>query len=725
MIDAPPLSVLPPQVDAPAGDFVSELLARLPANECFDARSLLDAHPEFRGVKSVVLDLALEEFCRKEAAGERADPHSFAAKFPRFERSLLHLLEVRDFVEANARALIGGEVRWPEPGERFLNYQLEEFLGRGAFSKVFLARQMDVGERRVVLKVCQHYSIEADMLGRLEHPQIVPAYSPHADPEGGLWALCMPFLGRATLFDLLDSASSWNLERAGGKDVVRCLREANPELDGAGAAALRRSYRGTYVDAVVRMAVQLVDALVFTHEKGFCHLDIKPSNVLLTNDGRAMLLDFNLARRVASRAAAVGGTVPYMSPEQLRWLIGTERGEEAPGASSDIFSLGAMLYEALTGRLPFPLDPQEDREQAGRKLLERQQAGPLPLRTLNRTIDARLAATLEGCLAFDPAERVPSAAVLRKRLRQALSARARLTRWVSRRRKQVLAVAGAAALCSGAGFGFWSSLEPYAIRELKQGQTLFAAQQFGLAIAHFEAGASRDPQNAELHFWLGRARLARGEVHEAEREFRTVATLPGDGRTAARAAFELCRANYDLALATELGEWARGKGYESAALYNNLAVCYLRTGKVDSADRAIRRSLELEAAHPVILHNLLRLNLQKSVIGVDRPGLDVSSWLAEAVRVLKQVENLGAASPELLLDGARVYVLQSLTAPIAEQPACRREAFRTLRKAVELRGGPVDALVPPEAQANLNRSLVERTAAALGAGKSALILEPQ
>src|SRR6185369_8619704 len=100
------------------------------------------------------------------------------------------------------RARVAEELRkielctWPEPGEQFLGFELLEDLGSGSFARVYLARQPELGDRLVALKVAQHGAREAQTLGRLRHPNIVPVHSIDTDPTTGLTAVCMAYLGR-------------------------------------------------------------------------------------------------------------------------------------------------------------------------------------------------------------------------------------------------------------------------------------------------------------------------------------------------------------------------------------------------------------------------------------------------------------------------------------------------------------------------------------------------
>src|SRR5262249_51962006 len=153
-------------------------------------------------------------------------------------------------------------------------------------------------------------------LGPIRHPNIVPVYSVRSDPLRGLVAVCMPFLGAATLGDVLACWRRGRPTRGAAilEAVAARLTAEVPESE----CAVDEQLRGSYAGAVACIGAQLADALQFIHERRIYHRDLKPSNVLLTPGGRPMLLDFNLCDNfLAGRAGPGGGTVPYMSPQQV------------------------------------------------------------------------------------------------------------------------------------------------------------------------------------------------------------------------------------------------------------------------------------------------------------------------------------------------------------------------------------------------------------------------
>ncbi|MEZ6062943.1 MAG: serine/threonine-protein kinase, partial [Planctomycetaceae bacterium] len=243
----------------------------------------------------------------------------------------------------------------------FPEFDIVEELGRGAFACVFLARQRDLAHRCVVIKISSDTSNEPERLACLQHSGIVPVYSVHRSSS---WqAMCMPFLGRLTLADAIQKLNSHDRLPSSGTELASWLRGAakgtpteprfadeSPSMpEGFGTDLADDSYPRS----VCFVILQLAEALQHAHRRNLLHRDVKPANILIAADGHPMLLDFNLSSEVQSPGAAqslVGGTLPYLAPEHLQSLISA--GDVS--AAADVYSLGVVMYELLTGRRPFP-----------------------------------------------------------------------------------------------------------------------------------------------------------------------------------------------------------------------------------------------------------------------------------------------------------------------------------------------------------------------------------
>jgi serine/threonine-protein kinase len=208
-------------------------------------------------------------------------------------------------------------------------YQLLEQLGSGGMSDVFRARDLML-ERSVAIKVLhEHYSNddafqqrfrqEARAAANLSHPNIVTVHDFGFD-HGQLFIV---------------------MEHIPGKDLKTILRQ-----------------RGRYsVEEAIPLMVQACAGIGYAHRAGLVHCDIKPHNMIVTPDGRLKVTDFGIARALSTimpdeRADVVWGSPQYFSPEQATG--------EAPSPASDVYSLGVVLYEVLTGALPFAAPTSEE-----------------------------------------------------------------------------------------------------------------------------------------------------------------------------------------------------------------------------------------------------------------------------------------------------------------------------------------------------------------------------
>jgi serine/threonine protein kinase/Tfp pilus assembly protein PilF len=647
---------------------VSQIKARWRQGEPADARAALDLHRELRADRSAAMDLAYEEFNRRRGTGEDLDPEAFCRRFPAIQSSLRRLVSAHLLLEENPELLEEPPpARWPEPGETFLGFTLLRELGRGAFARVFLATEEAVGGRLVALKVAPRGGAEARTLGKLKHPNVVEVYSVWTDESSGLTAVCMPYEGGATLCDVLDLVFAAPGRPAHARALLDAARLAEPP--GVPSPAPQRPPRilrqGSYVDGVLHLAVQLAAAVRHAHEHGIEHRDLKPTNVLVRADGRPMLLDFNLSHDCRDAEQLLGGTLPYMAPEQLRAAGRGAADGTPPDARADLFSLGVLLYELRAGTHPFgPVPVEMGDKQLRALLLERQWCGARPLREVNPDVDRGLGRLIERCLVYDPAGRLGSAAELEAGLRRCLSPARRLRRWAA---QHPWRAAGSALLLLALGlFGVFGLARPAlsAARAYEQGVAAYRGGQFKEAARLFSRALEADPGMSEALFGRGRAYQQLGDREDeryfaqATADYIAVDRLAPSGKVSACWAYCLSRQNqHDVAI-REYKEAVKA-GLSTAGLFNNLGYSYHKKSMLPEAraalDQAIARDERLGPAY----HNRALLAYQEALkLGQDVAAAeDLERCLQPGIRDMETAVRLGPAGPELYLNAARLYAL--------------------------------------------------------------------
>jgi serine/threonine protein kinase/predicted Zn-dependent protease len=322
-----------------------------------------------------------------------------------------------------------------DPHVEVPGFRLLRELGSGAFGRVYLARQEDLANRDVVLKLSGDLRGEPQTLARLQHTNIVPIYSVHR--VGPLHAFCMPYFGAVTFATLIRALR----DRSAVPTSGAWLTEQLPDAPNRPLRVRSELESRSYVGAVLWLGARLAEGLAHAHEQGIVHRDLKPANVLLSDDGEPMLLDFNLARDPALAQQApveyIGGTLPYMSPERLAAFAA---GRQHVDPRDDVYALGLILYELLTGRAAVQVTSGRAVADIVRQLTEAHRR-PIPdTRTANQAVTPAVAAILARCVARDPARRYRSAHELAEDITRHLadrplvhapntSVRERFTKW--------------------------------------------------------------------------------------------------------------------------------------------------------------------------------------------------------------------------------------------------------------------------------------------------------
>ncbi|MBX9623955.1 MAG: hypothetical protein K2X82_09120, partial [Gemmataceae bacterium] len=284
-----------------------------------DTAAALAAHPFLLRFKSVVVELAYEEFCLREERGAAPDPAAFCRRMPAYRSSLFNVLRAHKLLADNPDLLAAEPVEWPAPGAEVAGLTVRAEMGRGTFARAYLA--YDPGtDRNCVLKLSPTRGGEGRALGPLSHPHITDVY--WAGRVGGLNAVCMPLLGAVTLEDVREDAFFQKGVRRSGELFLDAAAAAVFAPAGGGRGVVRPGE--PYPVGVAAVAARVADALAYLHGKGREHGDLKPSNVVLAPGGHPYLIDFNLAAPADGAPAGTGGTLPFLAPERLRALAAGE-----------------------------------------------------------------------------------------------------------------------------------------------------------------------------------------------------------------------------------------------------------------------------------------------------------------------------------------------------------------------------------------------------------------
>jgi serine/threonine protein kinase len=671
------------------------------AGEPPDAVQAVADLPALRYAKSIQLDLAYEEYCLRRQAGESLDIRAFCERFPNLKYSLRRLLEAHELLEERPELLEEQPYSWPEPGSQFLGFELLEELGRGAFARVYLAREKMLGNRLVALKVAPYGWGEADILGRLQHPNIVPVFSVTNDPDSPLTAVCMPYRGRTTLCDVLDHLSTLKQVPRKADAILEAIRYSGGwNSGGTHPGETDFNLRGeTFHRAVIRLGALLADALAYAHSLGIFHRDLKPSNVLLTAEGWPLLLDFNLAYDTQGISHTIGGTLPYMAPEQLRATDPTSPdGPVEVGAPADLFSLGVILYELLTGRHPFAPLPESGSLAAMRaNLLDRQRQGPEPLRKLCPGCDPRLERLLHQLLAFAPKDRPKSAKEVAESLHQIVKPRrtALSGAWTA-------AVVGGAVVLSVIAYG---SVEKTVVEPagsvmpavsvsfsewISQGKKAYEAGNHDQALSAFSQAvqaAELPAERADAAFYRGRTyqqiATARGEqnfLNLALADYQMAEQLASSPRNRACIAFALCYIDpSQVTLAEHYFQECLKDNYATAEIYQNLA-CILgqNSDRLWEALQLLDTAIGMKPKVAAMRYNraLIYLNLALSDTDDELQQRPQSLGAPTAVDLLRSAADdmftameLGPTTAEMHREAARILARLSEIDKLAAEQA--------------------------------------------------------
>jgi WD40 repeat protein/serine/threonine protein kinase len=350
-----------------------ELEAGLRAGTTSRAEEWLHRYPDLTSDPQAVISLAYWEFTVRDDLGQAPTPAEYYERFPDQRRELEEQFQIHTFL----RGACDLEHRTDPLGhfKQVGPYEVDRELGRGATGIVLHARHRLL-QREVALKIIPQgawpnaedqgrFLNEARAVARLQHPHIVQLYEV-GESDG------RPFLA---------------LEYLAGGSLAEALK-----------------VRSFAVQTATELVCSIAQAVAHAHQHGILHRDLKPGNVLLTTEGVAKVADFGLAKLLdqadgPTMPGGVVGTPAYMAPEQAA-------GSRAIGPAADLYAIGAILYEMLSGRPPFRA------ETTMQLLYQAAHHVPVPLAQLQPDIPNDLAIICMKCLEKEPGQRYASALAL-------------------------------------------------------------------------------------------------------------------------------------------------------------------------------------------------------------------------------------------------------------------------------------------------------------------------
>ena len=423
-----------PECSPPAQRLILSELVKFDMSQAADvglARSLdfyTDILEPLYTERQIPFDLVLEEIQIRRSSGEEPKLEDYSDRFPHL-RAIIEEFLGRQSPRRSTNALTKPPVF--QSGVTVDDFQIVRTLGQGAFASVYLARQLSI-QRLVALKVSQRGSDEPLALSQLDHANVVRLYDQRRITMPDAILLYMQYVPGGTLSDAIKATNNSAPEELNGKSLLKTVDAA---LLTAGQQLPENSTERQQLASldwprvVAWLGIQLAEGLAAAHERGIMHRDVKPANILLNAEGVPKLADFNVSFGGAAGAGAAvhfGGSLAYMSPEQLRVADPRVEGRaEDLDCRSDLYSLAIVLWEVWNGRRPFqPSDMFDSWTNALEQQVAMRSEPPKVFRPSNSAAARVLEKALRQTLREDREQRPRNGKELAGRLRLAFNSEA-------------------------------------------------------------------------------------------------------------------------------------------------------------------------------------------------------------------------------------------------------------------------------------------------------------
>ena len=374
--------------------------------------------PEISEAGKLPADLVYAEFQIRKRLNRASDTEEYPSQPSSIHRS------VRSTETEQPLLVKPDSITEFDVGDRVDDFDLLTRLGKGAFATVFLARQNSM-QRLVALKISAAAGHEHQTLAQMDHPHIVRVYDQRVISDPPVRLLYMQHIAGGTLQEaFLEAKHIAENEKLSGTHLIQAIDHLLTQRGETIPIQSEHRYRllnSSWDQVVSQIGAEIAQALAYAHEQNILHRDLKPANVLLDNEGHVKLVDFNISfcsqLEEDSPAAYFGGSLAYMSPEQLEACDpASQRKPDELDGRSDIFSVGILLFELLTGSRPFA-DSSKAQAASLQKMIQNRRGGmPSSAKAQVKNCSSILVSSIERCLAGQPTDRFPDGEALHQNL---------------------------------------------------------------------------------------------------------------------------------------------------------------------------------------------------------------------------------------------------------------------------------------------------------------------